>query len=78
MSQKNVERVIGRLVTDEAFRLWFAIDPESALQTLTGYGIELTSYERQALQCVNLRAVDEFADTIDPCLQKSNLGRGNK
>ena len=73
-----MEQVIGRLVTDEAFRNWFAAEPETALLTLASHGIELTLYEQQALRLVDLKAVDVFAGTIDPCLQKSNLGRGIK
>jgi putative modified peptide len=76
MSQNNVERLIGRLVTDEAFRDRFAKDPEAAMQALVDQGIELTVYERYSLRCVNLRALEAFANTINPCLQKSDLRGG--
>ena len=78
MSQKYVELIIGRLVTDEAFRQRFSRGPDAELQDLITYGVELTPYEQQALQKIDLRAVNLFASTVDPCLQKSNFERGNK
>jgi hypothetical protein len=78
MSQRNVERIIGRLVTDEAFRREFIVNPEGALQALTDDGIELTECEREAIRNVDPRMLTFFADSIDPCLQKSDLGGGSK
>ena len=78
MSQRNVERVIGRLVTDEAFRFEFMRNPTATLHSLAAAGIELTQCEVEALQAVDPRMVSFFADTLDPCLQKSDLGGGNK
>lgn len=70
MSQKNVERIIGRLVTDETFRNWFAKNPEEAMETMFEHGVELTSFERQALRSIDLSAAAAFAKAIDPALQK--------
>lgn len=76
MSQRNVERVIGRLVTDEAFRFEFVRDPDAALRALASRGFELTECELEALRAVDPRMVSFFADSIDPCLQKTDLGGG--
>lgn len=76
MSQRNVEKVIGRLVTDEAFRSEFMKDPDTALRALAERGVELTECERDGLRTVNRRVLGLFADTINPCLQKSDLGGG--
>ena len=78
MSQKNVERVIGRMVTDEAFRHQFEEDSDAALQTLVEQGIELTTCERHALRSLDPAAVALFAEAIDPRLQKSDLQKGMK
>jgi hypothetical protein len=78
MSQHHVEKVIGRLVTDEAFRRKFAKDPDEFLGWLAERGVELTVCEKKALRSVDPRMLAFFADTIDPCLQKSDLGGGVK
>lgn len=78
MSQKNVERVIGRMVTDEAFRYRFEKDSDEALQVLAEQGIELTPCERHALRSLDPGAVARFAEAIDPRLQKSDLQKGMK
>jgi hypothetical protein len=66
MSQRNVERVIGRLVTDEAFRRQFVSDPLAVLNDC----------EVRALAAIDLQAVARFTDAIDPRLQKSDLHGG--
>lgn len=76
MSQRNVEKVIGQLVTDEAFRCEFLEDPDAALRVLVERGVELTECEREGLRAVDPRMLILFADTINPCLQKSDLGGG--
>lgn len=73
MSQRNVERIIGRLVTDEGFRRRFASGPEAALLSLSECGVELTHCEIQALVSIDPRQLESFADSIDPRLQKSDL-----
>ncbi len=77
MSQKYVEQIIGRLVTDEAFRLSFSQGPQTTIQALVSHGLELTVYEQQALCSVDMLALEELADRIDPSLLKSNLQKGN-
>ncbi len=73
MSQRNVERVIGRLVTDEAFRRQFAADPAAALATAGAEGVELNECERRALAAIDPQAVDRFTAAIDARLQKTDL-----
>jgi putative modified peptide len=74
MSQANVERLIGRLMTDEAFRHRFATDPSSTLESLA---MEFNSCETQALLAMNLRALRRCTDAIDPRLQKSDLQKSD-
>ena len=76
MSQRNVERVIGRLVTDERFRRGFAADPKGTLEELAQSGLELTWCELRALLSIDSRLVQRLADSIDPQLQKADLRGG--
>lgn len=73
MSQTNVERVIGLLATDEAFRRRFSEDPRSTLRALSERGLGLTPCEFEALASLDPRRLERFADGLDPRLQKSDL-----
>lgn len=72
MSQRNVERVIGRLVTDEGFRRRFEADPAGVLQEMQETGCELTCLEQRAIASIDPDLVAQFADSIDPRIQKVN------
>jgi len=73
MSQRNVERVIGLLATDEGFRHRFTTDPRTAMDLIAEQGIELTPGEQDALLCLSPRLLDRFARGIDPRIQKCDL-----
>ena len=75
MSQCNVEQVVGRILTDEAFRRRFALDPVAALHELIERGVALTSLEVHALTSIDPNRAARFADTIDPRIQKCDLHR---
>lgn len=74
MSQTSVERVIGRLVTDEAFRRRFAAGRRELLRELVDGGLELTWCELEVLQGLDLRSIARCAERIDPRIHKSDLG----
>ncbi len=76
MSQRCVEQVIGKLVTDEAFRLRFAAQPAAVLRELVAAGVELSSVEFRALSSIDAGAVGRFADAIDPRLQRAGVMGG--
>ena len=76
MSQASVERIVGRLVTDEDFRRDFHVDPERVVRGLADRGIELTRAEVAALVTLDPRTFDRFADHLDPRLQKASLRAG--
>jgi hypothetical protein len=78
MTQRSVERVLGRLVTDEAFRRTFGEDPEGTLAACVRAGTELNPSEVRALCAVDRALLARFADTIDPRLQKADLGGGRR
>ena len=73
MTQANVERVIGRLVTDEGFRRRFVADPAGTLRELAESGVELTCCEQRALGCIDPTELARFAEVVDPRLQKTDL-----
>ena len=76
MSQDNVERVIGRLVTDEAFRASFSEDPAGALESLIENGMTLNACELRALSTLDPELISSFAEAIDPRIQKTDLRGG--
>jgi hypothetical protein len=73
MSHRTIERIIGRLVTDEELRLEFTRSPERALDGLSEQGWELTRIEVDALLAIEIRLWSEVAARIDPRLQRCSL-----
>lgn len=76
MSQAFVERVIGRLVTDEALRRSFANNPQGAVDELVESGIDLNPCEQRAIAALDPQLLQWFADRLDPRIQKSDLRCG--
>ena len=70
MSQRLIELLIGRLITDERFRAEFLDDPENTLQGLCERGLELSRTEMAALINTDPVLWSRTADAIDPRLQK--------
>ena len=64
--------IVGRLVTDEEYRLKFLSDPLRALTTLREQGVELTSAEVDALIRTDRTLWSDAAARIDPHLQRSS------
>ena len=75
MSQRTVESVIGRLVTDEEFRRRFSERPAAVIDELIASGTPLTPVERRALLELDSAACEQFAERVDPRLQKICLRR---
>ena len=73
MTQKNVELVIGRLVTDADFRRLFERDPNAALELLRDGGIELNRVERQELLSLDTEAFEVLVTTVSPRLQRAGF-----
>jgi hypothetical protein len=73
MSHRTIERVIGRLLTDEELRLKFTRSPKGTLLELGEQGWELTRIEVDALLTMELRLWSEVAARIDPRLQRCSL-----
>ena len=73
MSQKSVQWIIGRLVTDEEYRLHFLSDPIGVLVALRDQGVELTRGEIDALVRTERALWTDAAERIDPHLHGSSL-----
>jgi hypothetical protein len=65
MSQSEVERVIGRAVTDEAFRKALVDDARAACK-----GYDLTDEELEALERLDHDSMQAFAGSLDRRLSK--------
>jgi aryl-alcohol dehydrogenase-like predicted oxidoreductase len=75
MTQRSVEILIGKLLTDEELRESFERDPQAALLQLRNQGLEFSSLELQALRSLEPADVSDLAEVIDPRLQKASLRR---
>ena len=75
MTQRSVEILIGKLLTDEELRESFQRDPHAALLQLRNQGLEFSSLELQALSSMRPAEVSDLAEAIDPRLQKASLRR---
>lgn len=75
MAQRSIEILIGRLLTDEAFREAFLKNASHALQIFCEAGHELTPLEISAFLATPQDLWSDVAEEIDPRLQKANLGK---
>lgn len=76
VAQRSIEILIGRLITDEAFRSAFRAN---AIVTLTGFvesGYELTALEIAAVRVTPVEVWEQVAEQIDPRLQKVSYTPG--
>ena len=65
MTQRNIEMVVGRLVTDAEFRETFVSDPHRALGRLLERGVHLTHVEIAALIATDPALWGEVAEELD-------------
>jgi hypothetical protein len=73
VSQANVEKIVGRLATDESFRRRYWQERSAVLAELIESGCELNPCEQRALAAISQESVERFAAAIDPRLQKTDL-----
>ena len=70
MAHKTVQLIIGRILTDEAFREQFVADPAEILSSLREMGYDLTRLEIDALSKTNRQLWQQGPDWIDERLQR--------
>lgn len=73
MSQKTVQLVIARLLTDEDARLEFLRDPRGTLSAIREQGFELTRDEIEALLETDRELWASAAARIHPRLQRCSF-----
>jgi hypothetical protein len=73
VAQRTIEMLIGRLVTDEAFRDEFVGNPYRALVALCERGLILSATEIAALVSTDPALWARTAAALDPRLQKASL-----
>jgi hypothetical protein len=76
MTQRAVERIIGKLATDEEIRHLFRRAPRETLEQAVGESDLLTTVERDALVSIDPEVLDRFADSLDPRIQRVRIPRG--
>jgi hypothetical protein len=76
MSQKTVQLVMGRLLTDEELRGHFVQRPLETLAELRAQGFELTDDEIDALAESDPEMWPAMARRIHPRLQRCSLRSG--
>src|SRR5262249_48512864 len=65
MSQRSVEIVLGKLLTDEAFRRSFFPVRAASFELARLGGLELTAVERDAFASLRPRAFETMARALD-------------
>jgi hypothetical protein len=73
MSQKTVQLIIGRLLTDEDLRAEFVERPRETLAEVREQGFELTDDEIDALARSDAQMWPSMARRIHPRLQRCSL-----
>ncbi len=78
MSQRCVEMLLGKILTDEDFRRSFFSsralpDRTPNFEVAASQGLELTPVERSALSALKRRRFDLIAQTLDPRIARSNV-----
>ena len=76
MSQRNVEILLGKLLTDEDFRRSFFPAPPSAekapnFEAAAARCLDLTPVERSALSSLRRHRFELMAESIDPRISRS-------
>lgn len=78
MSQRNVEILIGRLLTDEELRARFLQAPFDTLTALSEQGLELTRGEIDALVQTDVQLWGRVAAKLPSRLQRCSLQTGER
>jgi hypothetical protein len=70
MTHRNVETLLGRLLTDALLRRQFAVDPAAVLEEFRTQGHELTLVELDALASTDPRVLRSLAEALDRRIQR--------
>ncbi|HEV3059021.1 MAG TPA: Os1348 family NHLP clan protein [Vicinamibacterales bacterium] len=78
MSQKTVQLIIGRILTDDELRSRFVRQPSETLAALRDQGFELSAGEVEALVRTDRRLWNDASSRIDARLQRCSLQLGSE
>jgi len=73
MSQRSVEKLLGKILTDEDFRKAFFPVRAASFEAAAAHGLELTAVEQSALYGLRRRRFDFIAESLDPRISRSGL-----
>jgi hypothetical protein len=72
MSQRDVEKLLGKILTDDDFRESFFPVGRHSFEFAAGHGLELTAVEQSALSSLRSRAFECLARSLDPRISRSS------
>ena len=72
MSQPSVEKLLGRILTDDDFRRSFFPVRAASFELAATHGFDLTSIEIGALSSLRLRNFECIAQSLDPRIARSS------
>jgi hypothetical protein len=72
MSQRGVENLLGRLLTDVAFRRRFFSNPE---EIVSQEPLHLIPRELEAVLAIDPRDIEHFARRLDPRIVQAEVSR---
>ncbi len=75
MSQRAVESLLGRLLTDQNFRRQFYAEPAA---TCRAESLDVTSRELEAVLAVDEGHFSGLAVALDPRIVRADFGRGEE
>jgi hypothetical protein len=73
MSQKCVELLLGRILTDEDFRRDFFPIRDFSFAVAAAHGLELSPVERNALSTLKSSRFEFIATTLDPRILRAGI-----
>ena len=72
MSQRNVEVLLGKILTDDGFRESFLPVGPRSFELASSVGLDFTPVERSALSSLRSRAFECLARTLDGRISRSS------
>jgi hypothetical protein len=70
MSQRSVEKLLGRILTDDDFRRSFFPVRSASFELAASYGFDLTPIERSAISSLRRRLFESIAVSLDPRISR--------